>query len=389
MGKYEDKSVKKMQLGHIPAITWNRLGMNAGTVEGDTSLNTHIETKFEALPEGVAVSELSYAEAQKWLLANAPKEEAESVVAGKFPMYHPQKFATGLGQEFDDYLKDSGEKIELFEIGDGITARDAIRWDMDFRNKNKAITGQLVHVGRNSSLTLIMSYRSDKEAEGLSAVSTKVVLEEGAKLTLVKVQLLGGGFLHMDDIGAALREDAAMQLIQLELGGKETFAGLQAELVGRNAGFDAKVGYVALEDHRVDINYNVVQRGRKTNCEMTFDGVLQDAAVKRLSDTIDFRRGSRGSVGHEKENVLLLGGDIINQSLPVILCEEEDMEGTHGATIGQLDDDMLFYMASRGIDEKTAQQIMVRARLGAVAREIPDENLKTEIHDYIEEAFRA
>ena len=65
------------------------------------------------------------------------------------------------------------------------------------------------------------------------------------------------------------------------------------------------------------------------------------------------------------------------------------MEGSHGATIGQLDQDMLFYLASRGIDEKAAQQLMVRARLGAVARELPEEKLREEVRDYIEEAFQA
>ena len=78
-----------------------------------------------------------------------------------------------------------------------------------------------------------------------------------------------------------------------------------------------------------------------------------------------------------------------SKTMPSILCGEEDMEGHHGATIGQLDQDMLFYLASRGIDEKAAQQLMVRARLGAVARELPEEKLREEVRDYIEEAFQA
>lgn len=378
----------KMQVGHIPSLTWNKLNINAGTVEADTALNTFVETHFEKLPEGVSTREMTPAQAQKWLDANAPAEAPESVVAGKVPIYHPQKFATGLGAEFDEYMEKTGGKLEFFEVADDTDVKEPIRWDAEYRNHHRAAGGQLIHVGRNSHLTLILSVRSGAQEAGVSAVSTKVILEEGAQLLLVKVQLLGDGFLHLDDTGAALKKDAAMQMIQMELGGAEVHAGVQVELTGDRSRFDAKAGYVCVDHHSMDINYNAVQRGKKTSCQMNFDGVLQGTARKRLSDTIDFRRGSKGSEGHERENVLLLGGDVVNQSLPVILCEEEDMEGTHGASIGQLADDMLFYMATRGIDEKQAQQIMVRARLGAIARDIPDGKLRREIHDFIENRFR-
>ena len=84
----------------------------------------------------------------------------------------------------------------------------------------------------------------------------------------------------------------------------------------------------------------------------------------------------------------MLSDDIVNKTLPVILCEEEDMEGSHGATIGRLDAQMLFYLASRGIDEKSAERMMVRARLSAAAQDIPDERLRAELVNTVEEAFQ-
>ena len=63
---------------------------------------------------------------------------------------------------------------------------------------------------------------------------------------------------------------------------------------------------------------------------------------KTFRGTIDFRCGSSGSVGDEQEDVLLLGENIVNKTIPLILCEEEDVDGRHGATIGRLPEDMLF-----------------------------------------------
>ena len=74
--------------------------------------------------------------------------------------------------------------------------------------------------------------------------------------------------------------------------------------------------------------------------------------------------------------MLLLGEDVVNKTIPVILCAEEDVNGSHGATIGELDPQTLFYFAARGIDSETAEDIMTKGRLEVVARKIEDE--KTE-----------
>ena len=69
---------------------------------------------------------------------------------------------------------------------------------------------------------------------------------------------------------------------------------------------------------------------------MTADGVLQGGAKKIYRGTIDFKNGSAGAVGDEKETVLLLSDDVVNQTIPLILCSEEDVQGNHGASIGKL-----------------------------------------------------
>ena len=70
--------------------------------------------------------------------------------------------------------------------------------------------------------------------------------------------------------------------------------------------------------------------------------------------------------------------------MPIILCQEEDVDGRHGATIGQLGEDVLFYMQTRGIDEDEAKRIMIKARLDSVARLIPDEELMQRVRYFIQ-----
>ena len=63
-------------------------------------------------------------------------------------------------------------------------------------------------------------------------------------------------------------------------------------------------------------------------------------AHKVFRGSIDFKRGASGAKGTESEQVLLLGDDVINQTIPLILCAEEDVEGNHGAAIGELDEEL-------------------------------------------------
>ena len=118
---------------------------------------------------------------------------------------------------------------------------------------------------------------------------------------------------------------------------------------------------------------------------MNADGVLQDRSAKLFRGTIDFQQGAAGSKGDEKEDVLLLGEDVVNRTIPLILCAEEDVEGNHGASIGQLDEDILFYMNSRGLSRAEAELLITRSKLEALCAKANDPGLTDRVHRYLEE----
>ena len=135
------------------------------------------------------------------------------------------------------------------------------------------------------------------------------------------------------------------------------------------------------------MNYIVNHTGRKTECKMMVYGSLKDNAKKTYRGTIDFKNGCQGAVGNEQEETLLLNPQVVNKSIPVILCDEEDVAGEHGSTIGKLSNDVLFYMNAHGISQTEAEKIMTMSKINRVSSLIPDEKLKTRIAEYIEEAF--
>ena len=143
-------------------------------------------------------------------------------------------------------------------------------------------------------------------------------------------------------------------------------------------------GYLLGGESRLDMNLEAVHTGKKTNSRMDAAGVLSGKAVKIFRGTIDFQKGCAGSVGNEKEDVLLLDDTIVNQTIPLILCNEEDVEGNHGATIGKLDEELLLYLESRGISEEAVYAMMAQARIDSICHKISDEEMKKKVQEYLE-----
>ena len=74
---------------------------------------------------------------------------------------------------------------------------------------------------------------------------------------------------------------------------------------------------------------------------------------------------------------------VVNKILPVILCDEEDVEGNHGATMGRLNEDLLFYIKSRGIPQEEVYELMSRARIEEIAQKIEDVQARNTVLEYI------
>ena len=375
-------------LGRLPVPTWNRLHMNESAAADLPAHWEDVDTEFTDLPAGMCERILSPEKAAAYLRKHAPSQPTEKIVAGKTPIAHEQRFATGLGGDLEAQLDAQGHPVHLLEVAAGTRGKEPLLWGIDQEEDGAVASRQIIHVGEDAELVVIMHCTSGAKTRGASALSTRILLDARARMILVRVQRLSDGLLHMDDLGVSLAEEASLKVVRMELGGGRVFTGAHAELPGRDARFEDRTGYYAGEKQELDMTVEAVHRGRGSRSDITYDGVLDGRAKKILRDTIDFRAGSRQAKGEERENVLLLSPEAENRSMPIILCEEEDMEGSHGATVGRLDEEMLFYLTTRGISAEEAARMMVRAKLQAVARHIPHHDTVEEVHARIEELLR-
>ena len=131
------------------------------------------------------------------------------------------------------------------------------------------------------------------------------------------------------------------------------------------------------------MNYVADHKGQNTESEIVSAGVLKEGTKKNSRQTINFISGCSGSKGSESEEVLLLDDDVINKSAPLILCTEEDVEGEHGASIGEPDEDTVFYIKSRGLSLEKIHEMLSFAKIETALKRINHEETTKLVHEYL------
>ena len=317
-----------MTVNRLPALTWNWLKMNAARLEANAPA-------VGAAPSFVQTAQLARSSAaQDWAME------------------------TGMGTDVDCFLANS--PAEYLTLGENEVMDAPAVITYTYQPGTPAGDRLYLEAKAGSTMQVAVILRNETAGEGLAALQIKIKAEAGAVVKLSMVQVLDNGFTCLSDIGTTCADGTSFELTKLELGSGKLYAGAAADLIGKGSNFTARIGYLGQGEQRLDMNYVARHRGKKTTCEMDSTGVLAG-----------------------KENVLLLGDGVVNQTIPLILCGEEDVEGNHGATIGRLDEKMLFYLASRGIPEEAARSLLARARIEAVVDLLP-EALAEEAHKFME-----
>lgn len=301
---------------------------------------------------------------------------------GKVYLHLPRLFERiecGMGQEVTDYVEAQVFKSDFYNVPAHTKREEPIVVAVSAAQNQCSNTGIIVREGAEA-IVVIAAFAGEKSTDAASnnalptsAALTRIVVEAGAKLHLIEMLGVNEDQQHLESVGLEIHQDAAVDVKQYALGGSTIGLGLTANLVGARARLDLNNRYHATHEETLDINHLVRMRGTSTRAQLTESGVLNEAAKKTLRATIDLVRGAKDAQGNEIETVMILGDDVVNKTMPVILCDEDDVAGNHGATIGSVSPEQLDYLAARGLSRQAAEQLFVRALFEDAIINAPEE----------------
>lgn len=281
---------------------------------------------------------------------------------GEVPARLPQLFGRmedGIGPEATRWVERSAGDSHYIEVPRSTVRERPIILEANAATGAVCDTGVMLREGSEATIVLV-SHGAD-DSETISANLARIVCEGNVRLTVVEIVALGDGGTHLEGLGIEAGARTTVKLRQYALGGGNVAMGLGVNLLGNGARLELETRYFANGQEHLDVNHVVRQRGRDTRADLHARGLLDESAHKTMRETIDLAHGSKGSKGNEAETVLVLGDDVVNKTLPVILCDEDDVQGNHGASIGSVGPEQLDYLANRGLSEDEAYALYARA----------------------------
>jgi Fe-S cluster assembly protein SufD len=236
-----------------------------------------------------------------------------------------------------------------------------------------------LQVEAGARLGLIERHVSVGSGANFVNAAVKVDIARGATVNHYRVQESGAKAIWFDTLSAVLAQDATYKLHGVNVGGLSARSTVNVQLAGERA--DAAISVASLGDRQQiqDAFVLVDHAAPRARSEQTFRGICAGRARVAFNGMVVVRKNAQGTDSQQSLRGLLAGPDAEIDVRPQLEIYTDDVRCAHGATAGKLDDNMLFYLLSRGIDAATAQRLLKWAFLEDVVARIEVPELRRQI----------
>lgn len=305
-------------------------------------------SSFEELPQGVRVRSLADAlrddaEPLRFLLAGRAGDDDDG-----FMLLNRALAADGL---LVDVAGGVRAGVPLHVVHAGVAARAATAWHLR----------SLIELGEGARLDIVEHHVDDAGTGHLANLVCDVNVHERARLDWTIVQRAGEDATLLRRCQVRLHDEAALDLHELELGGKLARHELRVDLAGERSRFDQRGAFALHGRRHVDMEVLVTHRGRDSVSDAIWRGVAGGRARGVVHGRILVQSGADGADGSFYNKNLLLSPDAEIDTRPALEIYADEVKANHGATVGQIDEGMLFYLRSRGVPLDLARHMLVRA----------------------------
>ncbi len=243
----------------------------------------------------------------------------------------------------------------------------------------------LVIAEPESRFTLIEEYASPAaELPGYSNAAVELFVEQGAKLEYVSLQNLSRETWHFATHHARVGRDAELDWVAGGFGSKKGKIRIQNDLAGQGATSRVTGAYFA--DGTQHLDYDTFQEhvAPHTTSDFAFKGALRDRATTVWRGMIRVEHEAQKTNAYQENRNLLLSTDAHADSIPGLEILANDVRCTHGATLGQVDREQLFYLMARGLSRSEAERLIVRGFFQDVLDRIELEPVREALADALE-----
>jgi Fe-S cluster assembly protein SufD len=201
--------------------------------------------------------------------------------------------------------------------------------------------------------------------------AVEVVARDGAQVQYVSLQRMGSGVFHLQQQRTLAEKDATLDTLNVSLGASVARTDLNAQLLGQGANSDMLGLYFAESGQHFDHSTSQDHVAPNAKSDLLYKGALDGDARTVFRGIIKVHKRAQRTDAYQTNRNLLLSDRARADSLPNLEIEADDVRCSHGATVGQLEGEHLFYLMSRGLSRTQAERLVVLGFLAEVLSRLP------------------
>jgi Fe-S cluster assembly protein SufD len=243
----------------------------------------------------------------------------------------------------------------------------------------------LVIAEPESRFTLIEEYASSSpDLEGYTNAVTEIFVEQAAKLEYVSIQTLSRETWHFASHHARVERDAELDWVAGGFGSKKGKVWIQNDLTGPGATSRVTGAYFADGTQHLDYDTYQLHAAPNTTSDFAFKGALRDDATAVWRGMIRVEEDAQRTNAYQENRNLMLSPTTHAVPIPGLEILANDVRCTHGATVGQVDREQLFYLMARGLSRGEAERLIVRGFFSDVLDRIELEPVREALGEALE-----
>jgi Fe-S cluster assembly protein SufD len=217
----------------------------------------------------------------------------------------------------------------------------------------------LVIAGEGSAATLVESFAALGTARGFTDAVAEIALGPAARLRHVRLQEESDSAWHVGLIGVCAARDAGYEGFVVSAGGRLSRTDIRARLDGKGAECTLRGATLVRGRQHADITTDIEHVSGNAQSRQMFRAVLDDHSRSVFQGRVFVAEDAQRTDAQQSNRNLLLSRGAVADSKPELIIHADDVKCSHGATVGDLDRNALFYLRARGIDERTARGLLI------------------------------
>lgn len=242
----------------------------------------------------------------------------------------------------------------------------------------------LIVADRGSQFAFTQHLTTQGTRANLANNVVEIVANDNSRIKFASVDELGRDTLTYFNRRALVKHNAEVDWAVGLMNLGDTLGQFDTDLVGEGAQTDTKVVAITSQAQREGINTRITNRGKHTVGNILQRGVLLGTSELVFNGIGDIIHGAAGANAEQENRLLMMTPGTHGDANPILLIDENDVIAGHAASVGQVDQQQLYYLMSRGIDRKTAERLVIRGFLSAVLSAIPSKNVQQQLIKTIE-----